>query len=149
MLLASGLFTSDGTWRYFPRLSITENTPSWANTTSISYVEVTASGMTPAIAATNARWRVEVLSEDEEVLFDAVCRLVGRSTLRVTWTNDGESQTDEIALNSSSRTDTGPDNDEPGYQLTVPGGSVLWRDVDSTDVFPLHSIRIWIEPLGG
>ena len=52
-------------------------------------------------------------------------------------------------MSSSADRFTGPDDDEPGYGLSVPGGNVLWSDVDSTDVFPLHSIRIWIEPLAG
>ena len=144
--LADGLFYSGFLSRtYFPQASITEDTPSWANTESASYLTVTASGTTPAITAANARWRVEVLSEDGTVLSSAVCRLVGRATLRITWTNDGESQTDELALSSGTDSGVGPAGNESGFGLTLPTGN-YWS-VDSDDVFPPHSVRVSIDLL--
>ena len=146
MFLASGLFTTSGTTRSFPDFSITADTPSWANTESTRHVTVAASGtMNPAIAPANARWIVEVLSEDETVLASAVCRLIGRATLRITWTNDGAQQTDELPLSSSTDSGTGPAGDEPGFALYVPWSrSTMWT-VDSGDVFRPHSARISIE----
>ena len=147
MLLADGLFTTSGTRRSFPDFSITADTPSWANTPGASYVTVAASGTTnPAIAPANARWIVEVLSEDGTVLASAVCRLIGRATLRITWTNDGVRQTDELAISSVSSRSTGPAGDEPGFGLSVPGSFTRWT-VDSGDVFLPHSARISIELL--
>ena len=144
--LANGLFYSGFASRtYFPRASITEDTPSWANTESASYLTVTPSGTTPAITAANARWRVEVLSEDGTVLSSAVCRLIGRATLRITWTNDGESQTDELTLSSSTDSRVGPARNESGFGLTLPTSN-YWS-VDSDDVFPPHSVRVSIDLL--